>query len=33
VFMLGWMVLMALWLGLGLPLGPGAPMEYVPAGG
>jgi aminobenzoyl-glutamate transport protein len=28
VFMIGWLLLMSLWLGLGLPLGPGAPLEY-----
>lgn len=31
VFALGWTVLFAVWLSLGLPIGPGAPLEYVPA--
>jgi aminobenzoyl-glutamate transport protein len=31
VFMIGWLALFALWVGLGLPLGPGAPMHYVPS--
>jgi aminobenzoyl-glutamate transport protein len=30
-FLLGWSVLFALWIALGLPLGPGAPLVY-PAG-
>ncbi len=29
IFLLGWLVLFALWVGFGLPLGPGAPMHYV----
>jgi aminobenzoyl-glutamate transport protein len=33
VFMIGWIVMMSLWLGLGLPIGPGAPLRYVPLGG
>ena len=28
VFMLGWMVLLGVWLALGLPIGPGAPLAY-----
>jgi aminobenzoyl-glutamate transport protein len=31
VFMIGWMIMLALWIGLDIPLGPGAPMQYVPA--
>lgn len=31
VFLLGWSVMFAVWLGLGLPIGPGAPLDYVPA--
>lgn len=31
VFAIGWTVLFAIWLSLGLPIGPGAPLEYVPA--
>lgn len=31
VFMLGWLVLLALWLVFGLPMGPAAPLHYVPA--
>jgi aminobenzoyl-glutamate transport protein len=31
VFFLGWSVLFAIWLGLDLPIGPGASLEYVPA--
>jgi aminobenzoyl-glutamate transport protein len=30
-FFLGWSVLFSLWIALGLPLGPGAPLVY-PAG-
>ncbi len=30
VFFLGWAVMFAVWVFLGLPLGPGAPMNYVP---
>ena len=30
VFMIGWAILFTIWMVLGLPLGPGAPMEYVP---
>jgi aminobenzoyl-glutamate transport protein len=32
VFMLGWMIMFSVWMAIGLPLGPGAPMHYVPAG-
>jgi aminobenzoyl-glutamate transport protein len=31
VFFLGWSVLFAIWLGLDLPIGPGASLEYTPA--
>jgi len=30
VFAIGWTVLFSLWLFLGLPIGPGAPLEYIP---
>ncbi|WP_255505518.1 AbgT family transporter [Alkalisalibacterium limincola] len=30
VFMLGWTVLFSAWMFLGLPIGPGAPLEYIP---
>jgi len=29
VFFLGWSLLFAIWVGLGLPLGPGAPLTYA----
>lgn len=29
-FLIGWTVLFAIWLTFGLPIGPGAPLEYVP---
>lgn len=32
VFFIGWIVMLAVWLLLGLPVGPGAPVEYVPGG-
>ena len=32
VFAIGWTILFTVWLALGLPIGPGAPLEYVPAG-
>jgi len=31
VFMIGWTLLFSVWLLLGLPIGPGAPLEYIPA--
>ncbi|HSO23694.1 MAG TPA: AbgT family transporter, partial [Chondromyces sp.] len=31
VFLIGWMVMLWIWLALGLPVGPGAPLTY-PAG-
>jgi aminobenzoyl-glutamate transport protein len=31
VFAIGWTVLFSIWLMLGLPIGPGAPLQYVPA--
>lgn len=30
IFLIGWSALFALWLGLGLPLGPGAALVYAP---
>ena len=30
VFMIGWMLMFTVWMLAGLPLGPGAPMDYVP---
>jgi aminobenzoyl-glutamate transport protein len=32
VFAIGWTLLFTVWLALGLPIGPGAPLEYIPAG-
>lgn len=32
VFLIGWTVLFAIWMGFDLPIGPGAPLEYLPAG-
>jgi aminobenzoyl-glutamate transport protein len=31
VFLLGWCVVFAIWLGLGLPIGPDSPLSFVPA--
>jgi aminobenzoyl-glutamate transport protein len=31
VFMIGWSVLFAIWLAFGLPIGPDAPLQYIPA--
>jgi aminobenzoyl-glutamate transport protein len=31
VFLVGWATLFAVWVGLGLPIGPEAPLDYVPA--
>jgi aminobenzoyl-glutamate transport protein len=31
VFAIGWTILFSIWLALGLPIGPGAPLQYVPA--
>ena len=31
VFLLGWLALFAAWVAMGLPLGPGAPLEYAAA--
>ena len=31
VFLLGWIVMFAVWIGLEIPLGPGAPLHYDPA--
>jgi aminobenzoyl-glutamate transport protein len=33
VFLIAWSLLFGVWLLLGLPIGPGAPLEYVPATG
>jgi aminobenzoyl-glutamate transport protein len=33
VFLIGWMVLLGVWLALGLPIGPGAPLAYIAAAG
>lgn len=30
VFMIGWTILFSAWMFLGLPIGPGAPLEYIP---
>ena len=30
VFLIGWMLLLAVWLSFGLPVGPGAPLNYMP---
>lgn len=32
VFLIGWTVLFALWMAMGWPIGPGAPLQYIPAG-
>ncbi|MCI0432838.1 MAG: AbgT family transporter [Gemmatimonadetes bacterium] len=32
VFFIGWSLLFTIWILVGLPLGPGAPMDYVPGG-
>lgn len=32
-FLIGWTVLFMIWMWLGLPIGPGAPLNYIPAGG
>jgi aminobenzoyl-glutamate transport protein len=31
VFAIGWLILLTIWILLGIPLGPGAPLNYVPA--
>jgi aminobenzoyl-glutamate transport protein len=31
VFGIGWSILFAFWLSFGLPIGPGAPLQYIPA--
>ncbi|HUF64993.1 MAG TPA: AbgT family transporter [Gemmatimonadaceae bacterium] len=31
-FFMGWIVMLAVWLLAGFPLGPGAPVEYIPGG-
>jgi aminobenzoyl-glutamate transport protein len=32
VFMIGWLIMLAAWVLLDIPLGPGAPMTYTPGG-
>jgi aminobenzoyl-glutamate transport protein len=31
-FFIGWVIMLAVWLMAGIPLGPGAPVEYIPGG-
>ncbi|MDQ3617678.1 MAG: AbgT family transporter [Pseudomonadota bacterium] len=31
VFLIGWTVLFAIWMAMGWPIGPGAPLDYIPA--
>ncbi len=31
VFLIGWAIMFGLWIGFELPIGPGAPLQYVPA--
>src|SRR5690606_10977854 len=31
VFLVGWTLLFSIWMALGLPIGPGSPLEYIPA--
>ncbi|MDZ4327167.1 MAG: AbgT family transporter [Pseudomonas sp.] len=31
VFLIGWAILFSIWLGFDLPIGPGAPLDYIPA--
>jgi aminobenzoyl-glutamate transport protein len=31
VFLIGWTILFSIWMALGLPIGPGSPLEYIPA--
>jgi aminobenzoyl-glutamate transport protein len=31
VFLIGWTILFSIWLGFDLPIGPGAPLDYIPA--
>jgi aminobenzoyl-glutamate transport protein len=31
VFMIGWTILFSIWMALGFPIGPGSPLEYIPA--
>lgn len=33
VFLIGWLIMLAAWVLLDIPLGPGAPMTYTPAAG
>ena len=31
-FFIGWVIMLTVWLMAGIPLGPGAPVEYIPGG-
>jgi aminobenzoyl-glutamate transport protein len=31
VFLIGWTLLFALWMAMGWPIGPGSPLQYIPA--
>ena len=31
VFLVGWTILFSIWMALGFPIGPGSPLEYIPA--
>jgi aminobenzoyl-glutamate transport protein len=31
VFLIGWTVLFSLWMAFDLPIGPGSPLQYIPA--
>lgn len=33
VFLIGWSILFGVWIWLGIPIGPGAPLTYLPASG
>jgi len=33
VFLIGWAVFFGIWMATGIPLGPGAPLDYTPVGG
>jgi len=33
VFAIGWSIMFGLWIWLGLPIGPDAPLHYIPAAG
>jgi aminobenzoyl-glutamate transport protein len=30
-FLIGWSIMFAIWIGFEIPVGPGAPLMYVPA--